>query len=198
MARWITTPSTLTSAYYETPERALRAHGIELRRRDGDGETVRPPLRIPDDGGRTELHFAPSDNPPAEVAALLMGVTRGKSVEGIAKIHTVRERYRITTPKGREPCAEVADDRVRSSLGLVEPPLPTGQSCSRAQRVHVVAAALPDRRLVTVAHSVLDDGALRPSGRIAIEDLLWAASGAPTIPKRTVTNVVGRCWPLPG
>jgi CHAD domain-containing protein len=106
----------MINVYYDTPDHDLQAHGIVLRRRDGDAETGWQ-LEIPVSRGHTELHWMLSDDPPNEITALLRGVSLGKGVERIATIHTVRERYRIRTPKRRQLCAEVADDRVRASVG---------------------------------------------------------------------------------
>ncbi|WAJ42856.1 hypothetical protein OK015_16475 [Mycobacterium sp. Aquia_216] len=72
-----------------------------------------------------------------------------------------------------------------AELGLVEPPQTQGSSRSRAQRVQAVAAGLPDSDLPSVAGRVLSTAAARPVERVAIEDILWAPSGAPRIPKRT-------------
>jgi CHAD domain-containing protein len=106
----------VTNVYYDTTDRDLQAHGIVLRRRDGDDEPGWQ-LEIPVSGERTELHWVPSDEPPAEATDLLTGLTQGKSVDSIAKIHTVRERYRISSPKRGRQCAELDDDRVRASVG---------------------------------------------------------------------------------
>ena len=105
-----------TNDYYDTSDHDLRAQGVLLQRRDGDGETGWQ-LAVPDDGGRTELHWIHSDSPPDEVTTLLTGLTLGKEVASVAKIHTVRERYRISTPQREEPCIEVDDDHVRASIG---------------------------------------------------------------------------------
>jgi CHAD domain-containing protein len=105
-----------TNDYYDTSDHDLRAQGVLLQRRDGDGETGWQ-LAVPDDGGRTELHWIHSDSPPDEVTTLLTGLTLGKEVASVAKIHTVRERYRISTPQRGEPCIEVDDDHVRASIG---------------------------------------------------------------------------------
>jgi hypothetical protein len=105
-----------TNDYYDTSDHDLRAQGVLLQRRDGDGETGWQ-LAVPDDGGRTELHWIHSDSPPDEVTTLLTGLTLGKEVASVAKIHTVRERYRISAPQPGEPCIEVDDDHVRASIG---------------------------------------------------------------------------------
>jgi CYTH domain len=85
----------VTKVYYDTPDRDLQAQGVVLYRRDGDGETGWR-LEIPADGGRAELHWVLSDDPPAEVISLLTGLTLGNGIVDVAKIHTTRERYRIS------------------------------------------------------------------------------------------------------
>lgn len=74
-------------------------------------------------------------------------------------------------------------------LGLVEPPLPEGQSRSRADRVRAVAATLADDDLVGLAGRFLKRGELQPAERIAIEDVLWAAGSPPEIPKRARRDI---------
>jgi inorganic triphosphatase YgiF len=106
----------VTNVYYDTAEHDLRAHGVALYRRDGEGEAMWR-LEIPTDGGRSELHWVHSDSLPAEAVGLLTGVALGKPVVDVAKIHTTRERYRISARKKRGPCLEVDDDHVRASVG---------------------------------------------------------------------------------
>jgi CHAD domain-containing protein len=106
----------VTNVYYDTTDHDLQAHGIVLRRREGDDEPGWQ-LEMPVSGERTELYWVPSDEPPAEATDLLAGLTQGKSVDSVAKIHTVRERYRISSPKSGRQCAELDDDRVRASVG---------------------------------------------------------------------------------
>src|SRR5262245_62004631 len=59
----------LPSAYYDTPERDLQAHGILLRRRAGDDDTGWQ-LKVPTDDGRAELHWPPTDGLPNSVREL--------------------------------------------------------------------------------------------------------------------------------
>jgi CHAD domain-containing protein len=105
-----------TNDYYDTPDHDLRAQRVLLERRDGDGETGWQ-LALPDEGGRTELQWILSDSPPHEVSTLLTGLSLGKEVASVAKLRTVRERYRISAPQQGQPCIEVDDDRVRASVG---------------------------------------------------------------------------------
>jgi len=100
-----------TVVYYDTLEHDLHAFGVTLRRHDGDGEAGWQ-LEIPVGDGHTELRWPPLDHPPAEASGLLTGLTGGKGLVDIAKIHTLRERYRSSKPR-----LEVGDDRVRASIG---------------------------------------------------------------------------------
>lgn len=102
----------LTSVYYDTPERDLQAHGVLLRRRDGDDDAGWQ-LKTPATGGRTELRWALADSPPDSLTKLLTGISLGKELTSVATIHTVRDWYRIRDPEAKELCAEVADDSVR-------------------------------------------------------------------------------------
>ena len=106
----------LTSAYYDTPDGDLQAHGVLLRRRDGDDDTGWQ-LKVPAKGGRTELNWPLSDRPPAELTRLLDGLRLGKELDAVATIRTQRRRYRISVPPDRAVYAEVADDTVRASVG---------------------------------------------------------------------------------
>jgi CHAD domain-containing protein len=150
----------LTSVYYDTPERDLQAHGVRLTRRDGDGETGWE-LEIPRNGERTELRWVLSDAPPAAATDLLTGLTLGKGVVDVAKIHTVRERYRISVPKRRRRCVEVDDDRVRASVGEqllawreigVEPGVDAGSVGKRLIKRLRGAGARPSRYPSKLAH----------------------------------------------
>jgi CHAD domain-containing protein len=103
----------MTSVYYDTPERDLQAHGILLRRRDGDDDAGWQ-LKTPATGGRTELRWALTDSPPDSLTKLLTGISLGKDLTDVATIHTVRDWYRIRDADAAQLCAEVADDSVRA------------------------------------------------------------------------------------
>jgi CHAD domain-containing protein len=103
----------LTSVYYDTPERDLQAHGILLRRRDGDDDAGWQ-LKTPATGGRTELRWALTDSPPEALTKMLTGISLGKDLTRVATIHTVRNWYRIRDADAKQLCAEVADDSVHA------------------------------------------------------------------------------------
>jgi CHAD domain-containing protein len=161
-----------TNDYYDTSEHDLRAHGVLLQRRDGDGETGWQ-LALPDDGGHTELHWILSDNPPDEVTTLLTGLSLGKQVASVAKIHTVRERYRISAAQDGQPCIEVDDDRVRASVGecllawrevKVDCGVGARRSTKRLTKRLRAAGARPSRHPSKLAHAVPAEPAHKSSG----------------------------------
>ena len=105
----------LSSAYYDTSDGDLQAHGVLLRRRDGDDDTGWQ-LKVPDTDGRVEMRTSLSDTPPAELTDMLTGLRLGKPLVNIATIRTVRDRYRISEPDRQRWWAELDDDRVRASI----------------------------------------------------------------------------------
>jgi CHAD domain-containing protein len=105
---------TLSSAYYDTADGDLQAHGVLLRRRDGDDD-IGWQLKVPDAEGRVEIRTGLSETPPSELTDALTGMRLGKPLVNVATIRTTRDRYRITEPRRRRLCAEVADDHVRAS-----------------------------------------------------------------------------------
>jgi CHAD domain-containing protein len=163
----------LTSTYYDTTDRALQACGVLVRRRDGDDDTGWQ-VKIPADGGRTELHWPLSDRAPIELTDLLTGITSGRPLSELATIHTIRERYRITEPSAHHVLAEVADDHVRASIGdrllawrEVEVELGTAElPPPRLTKRLIAAGARPSRYGSKLAHAVppRDTAAARESG----------------------------------
>ena len=81
----------LTSDYYDTSDRDLLAHRVQLRRRSGDGDTGWQ-LKVPAADGRVELHWALTEKLPDAAAGLLGGISLGKQLASVATIHTVRDR----------------------------------------------------------------------------------------------------------
>jgi CHAD domain-containing protein len=104
----------LNSAYYDTADGDLQAHGVLLRRRDGDDDTGWQ-LKVPEADGRLEIRASLTDTPPAELTDMLTGLRLGKPLVNVATIRTVRERYRITEDNHHRLFAELADDHVRAS-----------------------------------------------------------------------------------
>jgi CHAD domain-containing protein len=101
----------LSAIYYDTEDLRLARHGATLRRRTG-GHDEGWHLKVPVGGdSRVELHLPISgatNEPPAELAELTFGMTRGMGLRPIAQIKTKRRIWRLT---GRLT-AEVAYDQV--------------------------------------------------------------------------------------
>lgn len=70
------------------------------------------------------------------------------------------------------------------ALGLTEPELEPGTSRSKAERVRVMLAALPEQDLRRVAEAVLHIGRVSLELRNRIQDILWQGRG-PAITERT-------------
>jgi CHAD domain-containing protein len=109
----------LTSEYFDTPDRDLQTHGVTLRRRLGEDDTGWQ-LKVPAEGGRVEIHVGGSDpgatDPvPDELTRLLTGLRIGKDLVPVARIHTIRDRYRIVGTRDLKLCAEVDDDLVEAT-----------------------------------------------------------------------------------
>jgi CHAD domain-containing protein len=105
----------LTSAYFDTADRDLSAHGLLLRRREGDDDAGWQ-LKMPDSNGRIEIRYPSADTMPSDLSALLTGVNLGKQLVNVATIHTTRKRYRITDPTSHQLVAEIADDHVCATV----------------------------------------------------------------------------------
>ena len=112
----------LTSAYFDTADRDLSAHGLLLRRREGDDDAGWQ-LKMPDSNGRIEIRYPLADTMPSDLSALLTGVSLGKQLVNVATIHTTRKRSRITDPTSHQLVAEIADDHVCATVdeGTGEP-----------------------------------------------------------------------------
>ncbi|MCW2731854.1 MAG: hypothetical protein JWR13_2670 [Mycobacterium sp.] len=104
----------LASTYYDTRDFDLRAHGIVVRRRDGDDDTGWQ-VKLPSGDGRLELHWPLSDSPPPELSRILTGAALGKELTNAATIRTLRRRHRVSA-EGKLRY-EIADDTVRASMG---------------------------------------------------------------------------------
>ena len=102
------------STYHDTGDLRLVRWGGSLRRRTGQGWTVKLPHGV--DGvvaTRHEIVFqGAADRPPADAIDLVRGIVRGGSLERVARLQTVRRRTCIATGGGTRAVAEVVDDEV--------------------------------------------------------------------------------------
>jgi CHAD domain-containing protein len=103
-------PRTLTSTYFDTPDRALARAGVTLRRRVENRKGVWQ-LKLPGKGDRLELE-SPGGTaaPPDDLAELLVGLLRGRELERAAVLRTRRTGLRAQVD-GRT-VADVTVDKV--------------------------------------------------------------------------------------
>jgi CHAD domain-containing protein len=110
----------LVATYFDTPDLALAAAGVTLRRRTG-GEDAGWHLKLPMEDGRLEIVLPPGRavrNPPVALRNVVTGIVRGEPLAPVAIIRTERRAHRLHNKSGKV-LAEVADDRVSA-----EPVLP--------------------------------------------------------------------------
>ena len=112
-------PFVLTAEYFDTGDLRLARSGITLRRREG-GDDAGWHLKLPTeeqstrDEIRLPLDVRPRSRPaqpPAELLDLVLGVTRGVTVEPVATLRTDRTAHELMTADGRL-VAELTDDSV--------------------------------------------------------------------------------------
>lgn len=105
----------LEAVYFDTPDLALAAWGITLRRRAGGADAgwhVKIPLGP---GRRTELQasLGQPDTVPDDLMDRVLAYTRGRPVEAVAKLSTNRTTYPLRGKDGGR-LADFVDDRVRA------------------------------------------------------------------------------------
>ena len=100
----------LVSTYHDTDDLRLARGGITLRRREQDGSAVWQ-LKLPADGGRTELEW-PAGSPvvPERIANLAPAHSRGRPLSAIATLRTTRAG--VVVEDAGVDVAEVTDDDV--------------------------------------------------------------------------------------
>lgn len=103
----------LDSVYFDTDQRDLLASGVTLRCRTGTTDSGWQ-LKIPTGDARTEVRLDLTDNDtvvPTELAALVLGVRRGRALKHVVTVRTTRSTSRLLTVGG-DLLVEIADDRV--------------------------------------------------------------------------------------
>ena len=113
----------LLATYFDTPDLALAAAGVVLRRRTG-GEDAGWHLKLPRHGARLEIAVPLGRavrNPPAVLRQVVAGLVRSETLEPVVTIHTDRVVHRLHDNEARV-LAEVVDDRV--SAESVDPGAP--------------------------------------------------------------------------
>jgi CHAD domain-containing protein len=84
-----------TSMYYDTPDRALTAVGVTLRRRLENGKNLWQ-LKLPGKGYRTEVELPGGPKrPPRPLRDSLIGLARGQELEETARLKTRRSGVKV-------------------------------------------------------------------------------------------------------
>src|SRR5438067_5163160 len=108
----------METVYYDTPDLRLAPWGVSLRRRAGEGWTLRlaPPPSTPGKPGavleRDELTFqGGAAKPPEAALEVVRAYVRKAELVPVARLSTVRRRVRLVDASGAR-VAEVVDDEV--------------------------------------------------------------------------------------
>jgi CHAD domain-containing protein len=103
----------LDTVYYDTPDLRLARWGVSLRRREGEGWTVKlPPARSGAILERDELTFEGNGKkPPRAALEVVRAYVRKSDVGPVARLSTVRRRVRLVDASGAR-VADVVDDEV--------------------------------------------------------------------------------------
>lgn len=104
----------LTAVYWDTDDLRLARHRITLRRRTGghdDGWHLKLPHADESTRDEVQLPLGSAAEVPAELATLVLGVTRGRPLQAVATLVNERRPTLVHDADGA-PLAEVTDDRV--------------------------------------------------------------------------------------
>ncbi len=107
----------METVYFDTPDLRLARWGVSLRRRAGEGWTLKlasPPSTPGKPGAvleRDELTFQGGAKPPEAALEVVRAYVRRSELVPVARLSTVRRRVRLVDPSGTR-VAEVVDDEV--------------------------------------------------------------------------------------
>ncbi len=103
----------LATVYYDTPDLRLARWGVSLRRRAGEGWTLKlPPTKSDAVLERDEITFdGGARKPPQAAVEIVRAYVRGSELVPVARLSTVRRRVRLVDAAGVR-VAEVVDDEV--------------------------------------------------------------------------------------
>ncbi|GAB3679718.1 CYTH and CHAD domain-containing protein [Actinocorallia lasiicapitis] len=154
----------LEAVYYDTPELALAARKVTLRRRTGGGDEGWH-LKLPAGPDAKREHRAPlSDTLPGSLRSLVTAHVRGRGreLQPVATLSTRRTVRVLTTPSGS---AELADDLVTGSIAGTD-----GESSWREIEIELLSG--PRDGLAPFGERLLAAGASRASSSSKLGRLL--------------------------
>src|SRR5438128_1843946 len=149
----------METVYYDTPDLRLARWGVSLRRRAGEGWTLKlaPPPSAPGKPGvvleRDELTFQGSTTKPPEAALdVVRAYVRKAELVPVARLSTVRRRVRLVDATGTR-VAEVVDDevsvrdgrRVAARFREIEVEVPSSNGAEGADPTEGIIAPLVTR-----------------------------------------------------
>ncbi|WP_157875950.1 CYTH and CHAD domain-containing protein, partial [Streptacidiphilus griseoplanus] len=154
--------ATLDATYYDTADLSLVAQGVTLRRRTGGADAgwhLKLPLG-PDTREELRLPLGEGTAVPEELASLVRARTRGRELQPVVRLVSVRDVCTLDDADGR-PLAEVSHDQVEAHrLG---PAAPAEAAVLEWSEVEVeLAAGSPD--LLDTVERRLAGAGLRRSG----------------------------------
>jgi CHAD domain-containing protein len=167
----------LRSEYFDTEAHAVRRAGMTLRRRTGTDD-VGWHLKLPHGEHREEVHFDLTDEVPADVSHLLIGVTGGAPLSVVAALETERHVTRVIDSAG-DPVADIDLDHVRATA---DPAGRAIESTWTELEVELGSPSVSDEQLVILSRRLRDAGA-RPSRTTS--KLTRALDGAAPSKKRS-------------
>lgn len=144
-----------TSMYYDTPDRALAAVGVTLRRRLENGKNLWQ-LKLPGRGFRTEVEVPGGPGqPPRALRESLIGLSRGQRLEEAARLKTRRSGVQVVD--GDREVAEIVVDSVAV--------LDNGKVDSTFDEIEVELLDGDSKALKTLAKELRRRGARASDGR---------------------------------
>lgn len=147
----------LRSDYYDTPERSLLAAEMTLRHRTGTTD-VGWHLKVPDPPFRQEIRVdSTSEEPPGELAEVLVGVLAGEPLALVVTLTTRRSVTELLDGAGNV-LAEIDDDEVRAVV-----PGDESRTASWREIEVELAKDSPDERLLERVEAHLTKAGLKRS-----------------------------------
>src|SRR5438093_8291959 len=143
----------LETVYYDTPDLRLARWGVSLRRRAGEGWTLK---LSPSQSGavleRDEITFQGGTKPPKQALDVVRAYVRRSELVPVARLSTIRKRVRLVDATGTR-VAEVVDDevsvrdgrRVAARFREIEVEVPSSNGAEGADPTEGIIAPLVTR-----------------------------------------------------
>jgi CHAD domain-containing protein len=174
----------LADVYHDTAGGDLAAGGMSLRRRSGDLGTGWA-LGLPSGSAPEVTSGAKTQTPPAALASVALGLTRGNSLRPVAELSTQQTLTRLVGRDGRLQ-AEVVDERVSSTA------LGGAGRLDHWRTLTVRPGDSDDADLDAIGARLRKVGARSAEPSDPLARALGATAAAAPPPPQTVGDLVGR------